>query len=139
MIEYRVMTIADYEEVYELWQNALETTLSGANDSRSGIEKYLNRNPKTSFVALDGRKIVGAILAGHDGRRGFIGHLAVLSEYRRQKIASMLVSKAKAALREEGIRKAVLLVKKDNTAGNSFWDNMQFQIREDIFYRDTKI
>ena len=88
--EYKVMTASDYDGVYELWTNTPGMGINSTDDSREGVEKYIKRNPTTSFVALVEGKIVGAILAGHDGRRGFIQHLAVLPEFRKHGIASAL-------------------------------------------------
>ena len=134
-MEYKVMTESNYDGVYELWTN---TPGMGIN-SREGIEKYIKRNPTTSFVALFEGKIVGAILAGHDGRRGFIQHIAVLSEFRKHGGASTLVNKAMNALEEEGIHKVVLLTFKKNALGNNFWDKMGFTVREDVYYRNKNI
>lgn len=138
-IEYKVMTASDYDGVYELWTNTPGMGINSTDDSREGIEKYIKRNPTTSFVALVEEKIVGAILAGHDGRRGFIQHIAVLSEFRKHGIASTLVDRAMNALEEEGIHKVALLAFKKNELGNRFWDKMEFTVREDVYYRNKNI
>ena len=138
-IEYKVMTASDYDGVYELWMNTPGMGINSTDDSREGVEKYIKRNPATSFVALVEGKIVGAILAGHDGRRGFIQHIAVLSEFREHGIASTLVDRAMNALEEEGIHKVALLAFKKNELGNSFWDKMEFIVREDVYYRNKNI
>lgn len=138
-INYKVMTTSDYDGVYELWTNTPGMGINSTDDSREGVEKYIKRNPATSFVALVEGKIVGAILAGHDGRRGFIQHLAVLPEFRKHGIASTLVERAMNALEKEGIHKVALLAFKKNELGNSFWDKMDFIVREDVFYRNKNI
>ena len=138
-IEYKVMTASDYDGVYELWMKTPGMGINSTDDSREGIEKYIKRNPTTSFVAVAYGNIVGAILAGHDGRRGFIQHLAVLPEFRKQGIASVLVERAMNALEEEGIHKVALLAFKKNELGNSFWDKMEFKVREDVYYRNKNI
>ena len=94
MAEIRTMTIGDYDGVYDLWLNTPGMGINGTDDSREGIEKYIVRNPTTSFVAVDDGKIVGVIMAGHDGRRGFIHHTAVLPAYRGRGIATKLMKKA---------------------------------------------
>ena len=88
-ISYRLMNINDYEQVYALWI-LCGNGLNDKDDSYAGIEKYLKRNPTTSFVALDGEKIVGVILCGHDGRRGIIQHACVSPDYRRYGIGKKL-------------------------------------------------
>ncbi|TLN13669.1 N-acetyltransferase, partial [bacterium] len=75
-IEYRPMTIDDYDEIIELWKTTEGVGLSDA-DSRRGINLFLQRNPNLSVVARDEDKLVGAVLCGHDGRRGYLHHLAV--------------------------------------------------------------
>ena len=137
--EYKVMTASDYDGVYELWTNTPGMGINSTDDSREGVEKYIKRNPTTSFVALVEGKIVGVILAGHDGRRGFIQHLAVLPEFRKHGIASVLVGRAMNALEEEGIHKVALLAFKKNELGNAFWDKMEFKVREDVYYRNKNI
>lgn len=138
-IEYKILTASDYDGVYELWTNTPGMGINSTDDSREGVEKYIKRNPTTSFVALVEGKIVGAILAGHDGRRGFIQHLAVLPEFRKHGIASALVSRAMNALKEEEIHKVALLAFRKNELGNGFWDKMEFTVREDVYYRNKNI
>ena len=87
----RVMTIDDYEKVYALWMSCKNMGFNNLDDSREGIAKYLKRNPSTCFVAECGDSIVGVIFSGHDGRRGFIHHLAVAENCRRQGIATELL------------------------------------------------
>lgn len=139
MINIRVMTIDDYDGVYNLWINTPGMGLNTTDDSREGIDKYLKRNPTTSFVAEDDGKIIGVIMAGHDGRRGFINHTAVLADYRKQGIAKKLVDNTMDALDKEGIKKVALVVFKHNEMGNGFWDNIGFTDREDLVYRNKNI
>ncbi len=138
-ITVRVMCAADYDGVYDLWIHTPGMGLNAVDDSREGIEKYLKRNPATSFVAECGGEIVGVILAGHDGRRGYIHHTAVLPAYREQGTAKKLVDCALAALDREGIIKANLVVFRDNELGNGFWEHIGFAERKDLVYRDKVI
>lgn len=100
------------------------------------IEAYLRRNPDNCFIAKTGETITGAILSGHDGRRGYIYHLAVRKEARRQGIGGALVSHALAALKTQGIRKVALVVFSDNQQGNAFWERQGFEARADLAYRN---
>lgn len=136
MITIRKMVIEDYNAVYELWSNIPGMGLNDKDDSFDGISRYIKRNPDTSFVALCENKFVGAILAGHDGRRGFIYHSAVLPEYRKQGIGKTLVEKALDELKEQGISKVGLLAFSANESGNQFWKRMGFGSRDDCTYRD---
>jgi len=139
MITIRVMTIEDYEGVYDVWLNTPGMGINSTDDSKEGIGKYLRRNPATSFVAEDGGRIIGSILAGHDGRRGFIQHMAVLPDYRMQGVGRRLVEHAMRALEEEGIHKVALLAFRKNEIGNAFWEKMGFAVRNDVLYRNKSI
>lgn len=132
-------TITDYKEVYNLWINTPGMGLNNIDDSEEGIKKYLERNPNTCFVAKENNKILGVILAGHDGRRGYIHHTAVDTNYRKQGIGKSLVAKAIEALKEEGIQKVAFVVFKKNQTGNIFWDKLGFKEREDLVYRNKVI
>ena len=135
----RVMKAEDYDGVFDLWVNTPGIGLNETDDSREGIDKYIDRNPTSSFVAEKDGKIVGVIMAGHDGRRGYIHHTAVLPEYRKRGIAGRLVESALAALEKEGINKAALVAFKDNDVGNAFWENIGFTERVDLVYRNRNI
>lgn len=139
MIEIRIMTIEDYDGVYDLWINTPGMGLNTTDDSREGIARYLQRNPTTSFVAVDRDSIVGVIITGHDGRRGYIYHTAVLPEYRRQGIARRLVDSAMSALEGEGIHKVALVAFARNAIGNGFWEKLGFTCRDDLVYRNKNI
>lgn len=139
MVTTRLLTIEDYDSVYALWNSVPGMGLNDYDDSYEGIKRYIERNPDTSFVAEDDGKIIGVILAGHDGRRGFIYHLAVLPEYRNRGIGKKLAQLALDALKEKGISKAALLVFAKNEIGNAFWEKMGFCSRCDIVYRDMKL
>ncbi len=135
----RVMTMEDYDKVYALWMSCKNMGFNNLDDSREGIEKYLKRNPSTCFVAVQGETVVGVILSGHDGRRGFIHHMAVSENCRRQGIASELLKSALSALKEEDINKVALLVFNRNEAGNAFWERRGFTARNDVTYRNLAL
>lgn len=137
-IEYRLMNIEDYEQAYDLWL-LCGNGLNNKDDSREGIDKYLKRNPATSFVAVCEEKVVGVILCGHDGRRGIIQHACVSPEYRRFGIGSKLVDLALEALKAEGINKVLLVAFKKNEGGNKFWESQGFTLREDLNYRNKAL
>lgn len=138
-MNYRVMTISDYDGVYNLWINTPGMGLNTTDDSREGIEKYLKRNPTSCFVAEEDERVVGVIMSGHDGRRGFIHHTAVLPECRGKGVGRTLVEKAMKALEAEGINKVALVVFERNEIGNGFWEKIGFTSREDLVYRNKNI
>lgn len=138
-MDIRNMNINDYEAVYALWNSCEGMGLNNLDDSKEGIEKFLKRNPDTCFVAKDGENIIGVILAGNDGRRGYIYHTAVSRDYRNQGIASELTGSALEALKKCGINKVGLLVFRRNESGNAFWEKMGFTAREDVLYRNKEL
>lgn len=135
----RLMTLSDYGAVYQLWLNTPGMGLNNLDDSLQGITKYLERNPRSCFVAEIDRRIVGVILSGHDGRRGFIYHLAVDLAYRLEGIGRALVDAALQALDVEGIHKVALVVYAGNETGNAFWEKLGFITRPDLTYRNKNI
>ena len=138
-MKIRTMKITDYGAVYRLWRETPGMGLNDIDDSREGIERYLKRNPRTCFVAeLDG-EIAGVIMAGHDGRRGYIHHTCVNTRLWNNQIGTRLVDAALEALRAEGISKAALVVFERNERGNGFWEQMGFTSRSDLVYRNKAL
>ncbi len=128
----RPMTKDDYDEVYEMWQTTSKRALSNA-DNREQIERYLDRNKGMSQVAVIDGKIVGTVLAGHDGRRGFIHHMAVMPQYRRKHIGHSLANKAIEKITAEGIDKTHIFCYQNNETGQDFWSDFGFKKRDDVF------
>lgn len=132
----RTMTIEDYEQVYALWKKIHGFGLRSIDDSRDGVEKFLKRNPTTSVVATEDGKIVGAILCGHDGRRGCLYHVCVDEAYRRRGIGKAMVVQSMEALKEEGISNVSLIAFTKNDIGNAFWHTIGWNERQDLNYYD---
>jgi ribosomal protein S18 acetylase RimI-like enzyme len=132
MTTIRPMTDADIPAALLLWQTLPGIGLRDA-DTEPALRRYLARNPGSSFVAVarDGN-LVGVSLAGHDGRRGYLHHVAVDPEHQRRGIGRMLVDACLAALKAEGIEKVHLWVKADNAAGKAFWAHVGWRERNDI-------
>ena len=121
----------NYDEVRSLWQRCDGIGLSAA-DSPRNIKKYLDRNPEMSFIARNQDRITGAALCGHDGRRGYLHHLAVLPEYRRHGIGKKLATRCIEALQSAGIQKCHLFIFKNNTGGFQFWEQIGWISRRDL-------
>lgn len=135
-ITIRVMTENDYDGVYRLWTSIKGFAIRSLDDSRGGVEAFLRRNPTTSIVAVDGDKVIGAILCGHDGRRGCFYHVCVHSDYRMRGIGKAMVVRAMNALKEENINKVSLIAFTENDIGNSFWKEIGWTERRDLNYYD---
>ena len=135
----RIMTEADYPQVYSLWLRCAGMGLNDVDDSPEGVARFLSRNPSTCFVAKDGSCVIGVILAGPDGRRGFIYHNAVDPVRRHQGVGTALVHAALTALKAEGISKVALVVFNRNHDGNAFWAKQGFTLRDDLCYRNLAL
>lgn len=132
----RVMTIEDYDGVHALWMTIKGFAIRSIDDSREGVEHFLKRNPATSVVAIEDGKIVGAILCGHDGRRGCLYHVCVAPAYRRRGIGKEMVVFCMQALKKEHINKVSLIAFTENDIGNAFWNCIGWEKREDLNYYD---
>ncbi|MBR3768905.1 MAG: GNAT family N-acetyltransferase [Lachnospiraceae bacterium] len=135
-MKIRVMTASDYEAVKALWMTIKGFGIRSIDDSREGIERFLRRNPTTSVVAEVDGKIVGAILCGHDGRRGCLYHVCVHKDYRMQGIGKAMVVFCMEALKAEEINKVSLIAFTQNDIGNAFWNEIGWTKREDLNYYD---
>ena len=132
----RVMQIEDYENVYKLWMTIDGFGIRSIDDSKEGVARFLKRNPNTSVVAEADGKIVGAILCGHDGRRGCFYHVCVQKEYRKHGIGKAMAVFCMKALQEEEINKVSLIAFQKNEGGNQFWRKVGWTFREDLNYYD---
>ncbi|MCQ2527057.1 MAG: GNAT family N-acetyltransferase [Lachnospiraceae bacterium] len=133
----RTMTIEDYDGVRALWMTIHGFAIRSIDDSREGVERFLRRNPTTSTVAVaENGEIVGAILCGHDGRRGCLYHVCVREDCRRNGIGKDMVVFCMNALRAEGINKVSLIAFSVNDIGNAFWHCIGWTERLDLNYYD---
>jgi putative hydrolases of HD superfamily len=133
-VHIREMTMEDYEEAYMIWTETPGVGMRSLDDSLAGIQKFLRRNPRTCFVAQVGGRLQGVIMAGHDGRRGYIYHAVVRPAMRGKGIGRSLVDAACLALCREGINKVALVVFRSNDPGNAFWEKLGWERRQDLNY-----
>ncbi|MBD5395114.1 MAG: GNAT family N-acetyltransferase [Lachnospiraceae bacterium] len=135
----RAMKINDYNAVFDLWMQTENMGLRELDDSKEGIGAFLKRNPDTCFVAEKEGKIVGVILCGNDGRRGYIYHTVVHRDYRKQGIASRLIENAVLALQKEGITRVCLNVVESNEAGKGFWQKRGWEKKDFLGFYSKSI
>ncbi|HEY4132434.1 MAG TPA: GNAT family N-acetyltransferase [Gemmatimonadaceae bacterium] len=129
----RKFTSDDYDDVVDLWRRSSGVTLRDV-DAREPLLAYIARNPGLSFVATapDAGRIVGAVLCGTDGRRGYLQHLAVDADYQRQGIGRGLAERCVAELAKQGIMKCHLMVIAGNDRAREFWTRIGWAARSDI-------
>lgn len=139
MYQFEEMNVGYYDQVCELWKQTegIELTIG---DSKDSLKKYLERNPGMSFVCSYNGAIIGTILCGHDGRRGFIYHLAVHKDHRNNHLAKLLIERSTKALKKAGIERCSLMVKIDNKEAYRFWEKIGWRSRDDLhmFSMDLK-
>jgi ribosomal protein S18 acetylase RimI-like enzyme len=122
----RSMTAEDLPAARVLWATTPGIELA-EGDGPGELESYLLRNPETSLVAVSGEHVIGALLAGHDGRRGLLYHLAVAADQRRSGVARQLVARSLSALKAAGISRVLILVAHDNEVGKQFWERCGYE------------
>jgi len=127
----RTMTIADYDSVVELMTKTPGVSFRDA-DSRESTARYLQRNLGLSFVCEVDHQLVGSIMSGHDGRRGYLQHLVVHPTHRRKGIANALVESCLSELEKLGILKSHIDVFKTNTLASTYWESQGWKLRSDI-------
>lgn len=138
MFDYTIekMTIEDYEEVKALWMTIHGFAIRSVDDSYEGVKRFLLRNSETSVIARKDGEVVGAILCGHDGRRGCLYHVCVREDCRRHGIGKAMVVFCMNALKAEKISKVSLIAFSTNDIGNAFWNEIGWTRREDLNYYD---
>ena len=130
------MVIEDYDRVKALWMTIHGFGIRSVDDSREGVARFLKRNPTSSVVAEEDGEIIGAILCGHDGRRGCLYHVCVAEGHRRRGIGKAMVVFCMNALKAEQINKVSLIAFTRNDIGNAFWNCIGWTKREDLNYYD---
>lgn len=130
-VDYDEFKIIDYQKVISLWKSCKGIGISSA-DSKDRVQAYLRQNLGMSFVAKYQKEIVGAVLCGHDGRRGYLHHLAVHPAYRNQGIGRSLVERCVTALQRIGIQKCHLFIFNSNIEGIQFWEKIGWSPRNDL-------
>ncbi len=135
----RYMKAEDYPQVYRLWTGIKGFVMRSIDDSEENILRFLERNPKMSYVAEEDGRIVGAVLCGHDGRRGSLYHVCVDAGYRKRGIGTALAKATTEALRREGINKVSLVAFSKNEIGNRFWQKLGWEMRNDLNSYDMSL
>ena len=130
-IEIRIMNSSDYSGAIDLWRSLPGLGLSSA-DEQTAIDLFLNKNPLTCYVALDKSKIIGTVLGGSDGRRGYLYHLAVHKDYQKIGLGRKLSELCLASLKSQGLKKCHIFVINSNSEGLRFWEKMGWLLRKDI-------
>ena len=131
MIQVTHFTMDDYDDVAAFWREQDGIGLN-ESDERGLMVAFLQRNPGMSLVVRDRGRVVGAVLCSHDGRRGYLHHLAVAPSHRQRGIGRLLVERCLDRLHVEGVAKCNIYLFVDNVEGARFWHAVGFVEREDL-------
>lgn len=129
----------DYESAYRLWERTPGMNLNSLDNTYAGIKRIIDRNPGLCYVAEDHDQIVGTLLGGTDGRKGYFYHTAIDERYRGQHIGSQLIQLVLAGFKQQHVEKVGLFTTNDNPEGKAFWEHLGFREREDITYLDLSV
>ena len=130
-IEIREFQAVDHASALALWATTPGVVIRDV-DELGPITAYLARNPGLSFVAVADGEIIGTVLCGSDGRRGYLYHLAVRPTHRGRGIGRTLAERAVRALADAGIDKCHLMVVDENQAALDFWRHLGWTARSDV-------
>ncbi len=123
------MTLHHYDDLIALWDRCEGL---GNAETYSELETFLNRNPACSMVAHHGQTMVGAAMCGHDGRRGYLYHVAVAPDYRNSGVGKSLVERCMQQLRRLGIVRCSIHLYSENDTGEAFWSRIGWRLRTDL-------
>jgi len=126
------LTAEDFSDAYALWQSSEGVVLQSEERHLHVFVNFLARNPKMSFGARRAGRLIGAVLAGHDGRRGYIYHLAVTADCLHQGIGKTLVANVEREMTRQGVWKAHAHVVTRNLRAQFFWKKIGWSERDDI-------
>jgi ribosomal protein S18 acetylase RimI-like enzyme len=130
-MQVRVFQESDEPTVVALWKQVFAYPES-RNDPATVIRRKLAGQPHLFFVAVVDGKVVGTVMGGYDGHRGWVYSLAVDPDYHRQKIGTALMQHVEKALSEQGSPKINLQVLASNAAAIEFYEKLGYRVEERI-------
>ena len=133
-INIRPFQPGDYDSVMTLWKESGLPVKPLGRDSREKMLKEVTRDTATFLVAESGGKLIGTVLATHDGRKGWINRLATAPEFRHQGIARQLLEAAETALYQRGLEIVACLIEDYNDVSMQFFNKAGYVKHTDIFY-----
>jgi ribosomal protein S18 acetylase RimI-like enzyme len=133
-MKFRKLTIKDYPAMMCLWKGAGLPVKPKGRDSRAHLAREISNNPDFFIGAFEGKRMCGAVFASHDGRKGWINHIAVDPDYRRHGLAEKLTAQAEKVLKKQGIKIIALLIYKHNLPSLGLAKKMGYVEHSDIAY-----
>ncbi len=139
MVEIMDMSVSDLKQCIELWDSIPELKFPSSFDTEKRLTKFLNKNDKLSTIAKYNGEIIGALLCGNDGRRGFFYHIGVNPKHRKEKIATKMVEYSFEKLRADEIDTCFLFTNDFNINAQLFWKSMGFGHAPHVMYQSRAI
>lgn len=119
-----------YKEVIELWR---KTGISvGSTDTKEELKRMVERNPHLFLIGKKDEKVIGAVMGGFDGRRGYVHHLAVHPNYQKKGYGKMIIDELMKRFRKMRVHKVHLFIEKYNKEVVKFYQNLGWDIRDDL-------
>ena len=133
-IQIHGLTMNDYDQMVQLWNNCGLPFRSRGRDSKEAIAAQMEADPHFFLGAFEDSHLIGTVIISCDGRKGWINRLAVDPEHRRRGIAKALIAKAEKVLRERGIRVFCVLIKDSNESSRNLFKKAGYKELKDIKY-----
>ncbi len=130
----RTMTLKDYDTVLSLWKEGNIPSRPQGRDSKKNIARQLQQPNCYFLVAEAGKKIIGAVIGTHDGRKGWINRLVVTPSYQKKGIARRLVTAVEQHFSAQGIDIIACLIEDWNTTSMQVFEQLGYTKHTDIFY-----
>jgi N-acetylglutamate synthase len=128
------LTAEDHDAVLALWQQAGLSIRPAGRDSRTQFAAQLANGTQTVLGVRDGDRLIGVVVATHDGRKGWINRLAVHPDFRRRGLGLYLIAEAERVLREQGMQIIAALIEDWNESSLGLFERAGYVLHRDIHY-----
>ena len=123
-------SMKSYAEVITLWRKAGISV--GSSDTMEELKKMYQRNPQLFLIGKINKKVVGVVMGGFDGRRGYLHHLAIDPDYQKRGYGKIMMDALVGKFRKMGVHKIHLFIEKYNKEVVKFYSNSGWEIRDDL-------
>ncbi|KKM89258.1 hypothetical protein LCGC14_1250530 [marine sediment metagenome] len=119
-----------YDDLIELWR--ITGISLGSSDNKEELARMSRQNPDLFLIGKVSDAIIGVVMGGFDGRRGYVHHLAVDQNYQKKGYGKLLMNELIKRFRQKGIHKVHLFIEKRNNKVVNFYRNLGWEVREDL-------
>lgn len=119
-----------YDDLIELWRIAGISVSS--SDNKEELARMSRQNPDLFLIGKASDAIIGVVMGGFDGRRGYVHHLAVDPNYQKRGYGKLLMDELIKRFRQKGVHKVHLFIEKRNKKVVDFYKNLGWQVRENL-------